>query len=47
VFPLRSLFEAPTIRQLAAEVERLLVANLEVMSDDEVLGLLRAEQGEV
>jgi acyl-CoA synthetase (AMP-forming)/AMP-acid ligase II/acyl carrier protein len=42
-FPLRTLFEAPTVRQLAAEVERLIVARVEEMSDDEVRLLL--EQG--
>ncbi|GAC1349301.1 MAG: hypothetical protein NVS4B7_09300 [Ktedonobacteraceae bacterium] len=40
---LRSLFNAPTIRQLAAEVERLIIAKIESMSDDEALQLL--EQG--
>ena len=40
---LRSLFEAPTVRQLSAEIERLIFAKLEAMSDDEVQRLL--EQG--
>ena len=31
--PLRTLFETPTVRQLASEVERLLLAELEVMSE--------------
>lgn len=35
--PLRTLFEAPTVRLLAEEIERLVVAKLETMSDDEVL----------
>lgn len=37
---LRSLFDAPTVRQLSAEVERLLLAKVEAMSDDEVQRLL-------
>lgn len=37
---LRSLFDAPTVASLAAEVERLLVAKLEAMSEDEVQRLL-------
>jgi len=37
---LRTLFSAPTVRLLSAEIERLIVAKLEVMSDDEVLRLL-------
>jgi amino acid adenylation domain-containing protein len=39
--PLRTLFEMPTVRQLAAEIERLIVAKVEAMSEDEVLGLLQ------
>ena len=38
--PLRSLFEAPTIRLLAAEVEQRIIARLESMSEEEVLRLL-------
>ena len=38
--PLRSLFDAPTIRLLSTEIERRIVAKLEAMSDDEVLRLL-------
>lgn len=34
--PLRVLFEAPTVIELAAEIESLLVAKLENMSDAEV-----------
>lgn len=34
--PLRVLFEAPTVIELAAEIESLLVAKLETMSEDEV-----------
>lgn len=37
---LRSLFEAPTVRLLAAEIERHLFAKVEAMSDDEVQALL-------
>ena len=37
---LRTLFDGPTIRQLAEEVERLVIARLERMSDEEVLQLL-------
>lgn len=39
--PLRTLFEMPTVRQLAAEIERLIVARVEAMSEVEVLGLLQ------
>lgn len=42
---LLTLFEAPTIRQLAAEVEQLVVARLETLSEEEVQQLL-AEQAE-
>ena len=38
--PLRSLFEAPTIRLLAAEIEQRIIARLESMSEEEVLRLL-------
>lgn len=38
--PLRSLFESPTIRLLAAEIERRIIANLETMSETETLRLL-------
>ncbi len=41
---LRTLFESPTVRELAAEVERLVLARVELMSDEEVLRLL--EQGQ-
>jgi acyl carrier protein len=37
---LRILFDAATVRQLSIEVERLLVARLEEMSEDEALQLL-------
>lgn len=37
---LRSLFDAPTIAELASEIERLLRAKVEAMSEDEVARLL-------
>ena len=37
---LRTLFDSPTIEQLAIETERLLTARVEAMSEDEVLRLL-------
>ncbi len=40
---LRTLFSAPTIRMLSTEIERLIIARLEMMSDDEARLLL--EQG--
>jgi amino acid adenylation domain-containing protein len=38
---LRSLFEAPTVRQLAAEIEQRIVTELEAMSNEEVQRLLQ------
>lgn len=38
--PLRTLFEGPTARELAAEVERLILAQLENISDEEAQRLL-------
>ncbi|MDQ2715232.1 MAG: non-ribosomal peptide synthetase [Chloroflexota bacterium] len=38
---LRSLFEAPTIQQLAAEIEQLVLTRIEAMSDEEVLHMLQ------
>jgi len=35
--PLRSVFENPTVVEMAVEVERLMVAEIEAMSDDELL----------
>ena len=37
---LRTLFEAPTIRQLSVEVEQLVLIKIEAMNDEEVLRLL-------
>jgi len=38
--PLRVIFEAPTVAELSAEIERLLVTKLEAMSEKEVLRIL-------
>jgi amino acid adenylation domain-containing protein len=38
--PLRMLFESPTVAELSAEIERLLVAKLQAMSETEVQRLL-------
>jgi amino acid adenylation domain-containing protein len=38
--PLRVVFEAPTVAELSAEIERLLVTKLEAMSEKEVLRVL-------
>ena len=35
--PLRSVFDNPTVADMAVEVERLMVADIEAMSDDELL----------
>ena len=37
---LRTLFESPTIEQLSLEIERLVMAQVEAMSEDEVQRLL-------
>lgn len=37
---LRTLFDAPTVRQLSSEIEQLIIAKLEAMSDEEVRLLL-------
>lgn len=42
--PLRTLFEAPTVRELAAEIEQLIFAKIEAMSDEEISRLLEQEQ---
>jgi amino acid adenylation domain-containing protein len=39
--PLRTLFDAPTVRELAAEIERLIFAMVEAMSDEEIQRLLQ------
>ena len=39
---LRSFFETPTIRPLAREIERLIIARLESMSEAEALQLLES-----
>jgi acyl carrier protein len=39
--PLPAVFEVSSIRQLASEIEQLIVAKLEMMSDDEVMRLLQ------
>jgi len=39
--PLRTIFEAPTVRLLSAEIEQRILAKLEAMSDEEVLHLLQ------
>jgi amino acid adenylation domain-containing protein len=41
---LRTLFEVPTIRQLAVEIEQRILARLESMSEEEALRLLAQEQ---
>jgi acyl carrier protein len=38
--PLRVIFEAPTVAELSAEIERLLVTKLEAMSEKDVLRIL-------
>ena len=38
--PLRTLFDIPTVRELAAEIERRIFARVEALSDEEVLRLL-------
>jgi amino acid adenylation domain-containing protein len=40
--PLRTLFEVPTVAGLSVEIERLLLAKLEVMTEDEVEQSLQA-----
>lgn len=39
--PLRTLFEAPIVRLLSAEIERRIVLKLDAMSDEEVQQLLQ------
>jgi len=40
---LRNVFECPTISKLAAKIEALLMARLEVMSEDEVHQALHSQ----
>src|SRR5206468_5852775 len=40
--PLRSVFEAPSVRELAAEIDRLLLARVEAMTEEEAQKLLGA-----
>ena len=42
--PLRSVFDSPTIAQLSAKIEELLVAKVETMSEDEARRLLAQQQ---
>ncbi len=42
--PLRVLFEAPTVAQLAVVVERELLAQIESLSDEEAAGLIAAAE---
>lgn len=41
--PLRSLFDIPTVRLLSEEIERIILTNIELMSDEEVHYLLERE----
>ena len=41
--PLRAMFEAPTIAELSLEIDRLLLAKVEAMSEEEVLQLLSSQ----
>lgn len=43
--PLRTLFRIPTIRRLAAEIERRLLTMFETMSDGEIASLLQQGRG--
>ena len=38
--PLLSLFDAPTVAELSAQIETLILANLEAMSEEQALHLL-------
>ncbi|HLW00799.1 MAG TPA: non-ribosomal peptide synthetase [Ktedonobacterales bacterium] len=40
--PLRTLFEAPTVRQLSAEIEQRLIAKVEMMSEEEARRILES-----
>jgi hypothetical protein len=43
--PLRTIFEAPTVRLLSAEIEQRILARLDAMSEEEVLSLLQQDTG--
>ncbi|MGZ5545640.1 MAG: phosphopantetheine-binding protein, partial [Limisphaerales bacterium] len=40
--PLRGVFEAPTVAELAAEIDRLVLARVEMMSEEEAQRLISA-----
>ena len=42
--PLRTLFDAPTVRSLSAEIERLILLKLQTLSDEEALHMLGSAQ---
>ena len=42
--PLRTLFELPTVGELAAEIERLLITKIQGMSEDEVNRVLKSSR---
>ncbi len=44
--PLRTLFDAPTVRSLSAEVERLILLKLQTLSDEEALRMLVSASNE-
>ncbi len=44
--PVRTLFAHPVVQDLATEIERLITAELDQLSDDEVAALLDAETGQ-
>ncbi|MBM0240074.1 non-ribosomal peptide synthetase, partial [Micromonospora sp. ATA32] len=43
--PMRTLFSAPVVADLAAQIESLIAAELDGLSDTEVAALLAAEEG--
>jgi amino acid adenylation domain-containing protein len=44
-FPLRTLFDNPTVQGISAEIERLILAKVEAMSEEEAQRLLASRQG--
>ena len=44
--PLRSLFDHPTIREISSEIDMLLQAKLNAMSDEEARRILETSQAE-